>query len=184
LRQAKVANGGYAIRTCGTRMAGIAHHLGFGHFFIVWLRHGIAAAWSKLLAVRLLLVPIGVGVGIGIGIDFRRCIVVDDFDLDLDWLISRTKNAQTPVVGSAPTPPLEIGIRSTHCAEFLEPPSKSGAASPVLVLHGEPYKKLTKSATSDNARGRTIARYASRRRCALFSDLDRKPVVVNSDRFV
>jgi hypothetical protein len=30
---------------------------------------GLAAAWSQLLAIRLLLVPIGVGVGIGIGID-------------------------------------------------------------------------------------------------------------------
>jgi hypothetical protein len=43
--------------------------MGFGHFFIVCLRRGLAAAWSRLLAIRLLLVPIGVGVGIGIGID-------------------------------------------------------------------------------------------------------------------
>jgi len=33
------------------------------------LRRGLADAWSQLLAIRLLLVPIGVGVGIGIGID-------------------------------------------------------------------------------------------------------------------
>jgi hypothetical protein len=31
---------------------------------------GLAAAWSRLLAIRLHLVPIGVGVGIGIGIGF------------------------------------------------------------------------------------------------------------------
>jgi hypothetical protein len=43
--------------------------LGFGHFFIVRLRRDLAAAWSRFLAIRLLLVPIGVGVGIGIGID-------------------------------------------------------------------------------------------------------------------
>jgi hypothetical protein len=43
--------------------------MGFGHFFIVWLRCGLAATWSQLLAIRLLLVSIGVGVGIGIGID-------------------------------------------------------------------------------------------------------------------
>jgi hypothetical protein len=30
---------------------------------------GLAIAWSQLLAIRMLLVPIGVGVGIGIGID-------------------------------------------------------------------------------------------------------------------
>jgi hypothetical protein len=47
-----------------------AQHLGFGHFFIDWLRRGLAAAWSRLLAIRLHLVSIGVGVGIGIGIDF------------------------------------------------------------------------------------------------------------------
>jgi hypothetical protein len=34
----------------------------------VWLRRGLAAAWSQLLAIRLLMVPIGVVVGIGIGI--------------------------------------------------------------------------------------------------------------------
>jgi hypothetical protein len=49
--------------------AGAVPPLGFGHFFIVWLRRGLAAAWSQLLAIRSLPVPIGVGVGIGIGID-------------------------------------------------------------------------------------------------------------------
>jgi hypothetical protein len=53
---------------------GTAHHFGFGHFFIVWFRRGLAAAWSRLPAIRLLLVPIGVGVGIGIGID-SACVL-------------------------------------------------------------------------------------------------------------
>jgi hypothetical protein len=48
----------------GFAVVGSARPWEFGYFFIIWLRRGLAAAWSQLLAIRLLLVPIGVGVGI------------------------------------------------------------------------------------------------------------------------
>jgi hypothetical protein len=47
---------------------------------------GLAVAWSQLLAIRLLLVPIGVGVGIGIGID-SDCVL---------WLILTHTVASLP----------------------------------------------------------------------------------------
>jgi hypothetical protein len=54
--------------------------------WIIWLRRGLAAAWSQLLAIRLLLVPIGVGVGIGIGID-SDCVL---------WLVLKHAVASLP----------------------------------------------------------------------------------------
>jgi hypothetical protein len=48
------------------------------------VRRGLAAAWSQLLAIRLLPIPIGVGVGIGIGIDPFSFDSDSDSDTDPD----------------------------------------------------------------------------------------------------